>query len=565
MDIFFNLGIMIIIATVFAFIAKILKQPLIPAYILTGILIGPYMHWITGANTIELMSEIGIAFLLFIVGLEIDIRKLRNIGLVSTLGGTIQILTLFSIGFIVASIMGFIPLEAIYFGIIISFSSTMVVLKLLSDKRELDTLHGRIIIGILLMQDIFAIFALSILGSLNKFSFWLLTLSLLKACIVIVIALFASKHVFPKIFKIAAKSQELLLLIALFVCFLFSILFNYIGFSIVIGAFVAGVTLANLPYNIEIISKVRSLRDFFATIFFISLGMELTLGSLRQIVIPLIIMLVILIIIKPWIIMFITSFFGYTKRTSFYTGMSLAQISEFSLIIVSQGLVLGHLSPEFFSITIILAIVTITITSYFVKYDHILYHKSSKKFSVLDKFAALEEELEYQPKSKADVILCGHNRIGYGIARTIRRMRRSLIVVDFNPELIKYLIRKKIPCIYGDLGDIELIERLPLKTAKMVISTVPDIVDNLLLIKKVKHVNKDAILYVTANQVEEALSLYDEGADYVILPHFLGGDHLSILIEDFTGDVNKIIELKLKHIKELHQRKYLGHEHPTHN
>lgn len=340
-NIFFDIGMIIIIATVFALMARLIKQPLIPAYILTGLFIGPWMGWITEKSTIITLSEIGIAFLLFIVGLEIDLRKLKNIGLVGTLGGTIQILALFSVGFILASLLGFLPLEAVYLGMVIAFSSTMVVLKLLSDKRELDTLHGRIIIGILLMQDVFAIFALSILGSLNQMSVWSLFLSLLKAGVVVGIAFLASKFVFPKIFTFAAKSQEMLLLIALFVCFLFSILFNYIGFSIIIGAFIAGVTLANLPYNIEIISRVKSLRDFFSTIFFVSLGMDLAVGSVSKIMVPLFLILLATVFLKPIITMFVTSYFGFKKRTSFYTGMSLGQVSEFSLIIVSQGLVLG--------------------------------------------------------------------------------------------------------------------------------------------------------------------------------------------------------------------------------
>ncbi len=562
-NIFFDIGLIIIVATVFAFIARLMKQPLIPAYILTGLILGPWMGLITERSTIMILSEIGIAFLLFIVGLEIDLKKLKNIGLVGTLGGTIQVITLFTAGFIAAAVLGFLTLEAVYIGVVMSFSSTMVVLKLLSDKRELDTLHGRIVTGILLIQDVFAIFAISVLATLNSFSAAALLLSFLKAVVVIVIAIGASKYVFPKLFKFAAKSQELLLLLALCVCFLFSILFNYIGFSIVIGAFIAGVTLANLPYNIEIISKVKSLRDFFSTIFFVSLGMEIMIGSVNRLILPLIIFMFIIVVIKPIVILFLTAYFGFKSRTAFYTGMTLSQISEFSLIIMSQGLVLGHVSREMVSLTIILAIASIALTSYYVKYDNFIYRKLAKKLKIFDKFTDNKlEELEYLPRKNPAVILCGYNRIGYSIGRTIKKMKKSMVIVDFNPEVIKYLIKHKNACIYGDIGDTEFLERLPLKDAKMVISTVPDEIDNLLLIKKVKHVNKDAVVYVTANQVEEALDLYDAGADYVILPHFLGGEHVSVLIEDFTGDVNKIIANKLNHIKELHQRKHLGHDHP---
>jgi len=563
-SIFFDIGIIIIVATVFAFLAKLMKQPIIPAYILTGLILGPWTGLITDVDTIHILSEIGISFLLFIVGLEINLKKLKNIGLAGTLGGTIQVVSLFSMGFIAAAVMGYLPIEAIYIGIILCFSSTMVVLKLLSDKTELDTLHGRIITGILLMQDVFAIFAISVLGKLDNFSALALFASFFNAFIIIAGALFASKHIFPKIFKFAARSGELLLLSALCLCFLFSLAFNYIGFSIAIGAFIAGVTLANLPYNIEIISKVRSLRDFFATIFFVSLGMEIMIVSAQKIIFPFILFLFIIIIIKPFIILFLTAYFGFKSRTSFYTGMSLGQISEFSLIIMAQGLKLGHVSQEMFSLTIILAITSIVLTSYYIKYDHIIFHKLAKRLKIFDRFTSAdkEQDLDYLPKKKTDVILCGYNRVGYSIGRTIRRMKKSLLVVEFNPEIIKFLIRNKVACIYGDIGDIELIERLPLREAKMVISTVPDERDNKMLIKKAKHANADCVVYVTANQVDEALDLYDTGADYVILPHLLGGDHVSLLLEDFTQDVNKLIGNKLEHIKELHRRKNLHHDHP---
>jgi Kef-type K+ transport system membrane component KefB len=278
-NMFYDIGLMIIVATTFAYFAKLIKQPLIPAYVLTGIILGPVLGVITNMGTIRMLSEIGITFLLFIVGLEINFKKLKNIGLVATLGGTIQIMVLFSLGFIIASVLGFLPMEALYVGIILSFSSTMVVIKLLSDKRELDTLHGRLIVGFLLTEDFFAILALSILPILNDFSILLLASSLLKGVSIVIAAWLASKYVFPKMFKFAAKSQELLFLMSIAVCFIFATLFSYIGLSIIIGAFIAGVTLANLPYNVQIISKVSSLKDFFATIFFVSLGLELILTS----------------------------------------------------------------------------------------------------------------------------------------------------------------------------------------------------------------------------------------------------------------------------------------------
>jgi Kef-type K+ transport system membrane component KefB len=566
-NIFLDIGLIMMVAAVFALLAKIIKQPLIPAYIFAGLLIGPISGLITNTYVITTLSEIGIAFLLFIAGLEIDLERLKNVGIVSTLGGTIQVLTIFILSFITALILGFIAVEAIYIGLIIAFSSTMVVVKLLADKRELDTLHGRIMLGILLMQDIIAILALSMLTTLNQFSGMVLIISLLKGASLFVVAWLTSRYIFPEIFKFAAKSRELLFLLSIAVLFAFSALFNYISFSIAIGAFVAGVTLGNLTYNIEIISIVRSLRDFFATIFFVSLGMELLINPLDALLVPLIVFTIAVIVFKPLIMMFVCAFFGYKRRPSFLASVSLAQVSEFSLILVAQGVALGHIGKNMLSFAVILAIITITLTSYFSKYEDLFFKKFSRHLKIFDRFTEEGDVLEYMPKKKKKqhFILLGHNRIGYSISRTLRYMKKDLLVVDYNPEVIKHLIREKIPCIYGDAGDIEILDRLNLRYAYMIISTIPDTTDNLLLIKKTRQVNKRAILIVTASQLEDALKLYDAGADYVIMPHFLGGEHVSVMIEDFTANVNKIIETKVKHIEELKHRRDLGHEHPKHH
>jgi len=564
-SVFFEIGIIIIIATVLAFISKKLKQPLIPAYIITGLLIGPLFGLIINKELITTLSEIGIAFLLFIVGLEMNFKKLKDVALVAGLGGTIRSISMFTIGFIIALILGFVTREAVYIGIIIAFSSTMVVIKLISDKRELYTLHGRIVVGILLLEDLLAILALSILTSVNGNSFITIIFALIKGMLLFLAILIMTKYVFPRLFKTSAKSQELLFLSSISVCFLLSIAAYYLGFSIAIGAFLAGLSLANLPYNFAIIGKVRSLRDFFATIFFVSLGMELVIGQIIELIPVLLVLLALVIVIKPAITMFICSFFGYKRRISFLTSLHLAQISEFSLIIVSQGLLLGHISKSIFTLTILVAIITMVSTSYFIQFDDRIYSKIKEPLKPFDRLTEGYEELEYLPKRrKIDVIMLGHNRIGYSISRTIKKLRKSLLVVDYNPEIVKMLIKKKVSCLYGDSGDMEVLERLPFKEVEMVISTIPSSKVNKLLIEKVKEVNQKAIIYVTASEVEKALNLYDAGADYVILPHFLGGEHVSLLVEQFSVNVGKIIENKLKHIKELKHRQIMGHEHPKH-
>ncbi len=563
-NIFFDIGFIVIISTLFAYLARFLRQPLIPAYIIAGIILGPYLGLITNTEIINNLSEIGIAFLLFIVGLEIDIKKLKDVGLIATIGGSIQIIAVFALSFIVSFLIGFKTLESAYLGLIVAFSSTMVVVKLLSDKRELDTLHGRIIIGILLLQDLFAIFALSFLSQ-GTFAADVLLLSLLKGAAIIIISVFAGKYILPKLFRFAAASQELLFIASIATAFLFSMLISSLGFSIAVGAFIAGVTL-NVPYNAGIIGKITPLRDFFSVLFFVSLGMQLSLKAFGRIISMLFIFVALVILLKPYIVMLLCSFFGYSKRTSFLASLSLAQVSEFSLILASQGLILGHISQYIFSLTVLLAVVTIILTTYFIDYNSAIYQKLAPHLSMFDKFTATYKSLEYIPKKmKNSVVLCGYNRIGYSIIRSLRKIKREHIVIDFNPEVIKKLIAEKVPCMYGDVGDIEILEKANLKESSLVISTVPDKNDNLLLIQEAKKSNKKVIIFATASQIDEALELYDAGADYVILPHFLGGEHVSLILETFGRDLKKIIGNKIQHIDELKKRRSLGHEHPQHH
>jgi len=567
-NIFFDIGILMILATVMGFFARLLRQPPIPAYILTGVLIGPSIFGIgiiTDHQTISTLSEVGIAFLLFVIGLELDMKKLKDIGLVASLGGTAR-LALFSVlGFSIAYFLGiFTTIEALYIGAIFAFSSTMVVVKILSDRKELNTLHGRIIIGILLMEDLFAIITLSTFATLGELSLTYFAMAIIKAALIFVITITLSRKLFPPIFKFAAKSHELLLLTSITVCFLFSIGLYKLQFSIAIGAFLAGISLAHLPYNIEMISKMRSLKDFFATIFFVSLGMEMNFISLDGLLIPIILFFLIITLLKPIIIMLVTSFFGYSKKTSFFSGIYLAQISEFSLILVAQGYVLGHISEKILTMTITIAVMTITMSTYFMKYSNRLYAAFSHKLNLIEMISKnRNKEIATEPKElHYRAIIIGYSILGYSIVKKFRKMKTPFLVIDFNPDLIRRLIKEKVNCLYGDIDDSELVEKINFDDAKIVVSTIPHFKDNMMLIQKVKRKNDKAQIFVTSDSVHHALKLYDEGADYVILPHFLGGDHVSLMLEEVTLDINKLITNKLKHIEELHKRKHLGHEHP---
>ncbi|MBI5389549.1 cation:proton antiporter [Candidatus Woesearchaeota archaeon] len=604
-DIFLEIGVLIIVASIFAFVLQRIKQPLIPAYIATGVLLGPgfgqllgllgitgFAGFITNTELIRNLSEMGIAFLLFIVGLEIDFKKLKDVGLVSSLGGFIHVPLIGAGGFFLAKLMGLSTIASFYMGTILAFSSTMVVVKILSDRKEIDTLHGRITIGFLLMEDVVAVLVLATMSTLQDFSFIVFGIALLKGVFLGALVLLITWYILPPLFKFAARTQELLFLLAISTCFLYSLLAKYVGyllywilqlpvaasllsagapelvkpgFPIVIGAFMAGLGLANLPYRLEIIGRVKPLKDFFSTLFFVSLGMELVFINVGHLTLPLIFFTLFVLLIKPLLLLLVVAVFGYTKRTSFFTGLSLAQISEFSLIIAAQAFILGQIPQEIFLITVALAVITIATTTYLLKYKDRIYAFASPFLGFVEKFAHPSKSLAYLPLDiDKEVVLVGYDRLGFNIFRTLKKQRKNFVVVDYNPDIIKHLIRDRVHCIYGDIADPEILERINLKKAKIVISTITDKNASLLLIKKAKHANRAAVVFVTAHFVEDALNLYDAGADYVILPHFLGGERVSLILEEISVDISKVLKNKINHINELHTRVVHGHQHPQH-
>ena len=327
----------------------------------------------------------------------------------------------------------------------------------------------------------------------------------------------------------------------------------------------AGITLASTRYSHEISSKVRSLRDFFIVLFFISLGTKLSIGNLQEIIIPSLILSAIILIGNPLIVMSIIGWLGYKKRTGFMAGLTVAQISEFSLILIVLGASLGHLGSEVLSIITLVGLITIAGSTYLIMYNEKLYALLSGYLGIFEKkLAVREEKYRFHDKdAHYDVILFGYNRIGYSLLHTLKRLKRKFLVVDYNPDIIKQLAREGVESIYGDAADSELLDELRIVNSSMVISTIPDLDTNLMIIEKIKNSNSRCISIATAHQVDDAIKLYESGAEYVIMPHFLGGEHASGLLEQFGVDINKFLTEKVKHMNELRARKDAGHEHPS--
>ena len=549
----FEIGIMIIIAGILGFLFRLAKQPLIPAYIIAGIILGPLsVGLIQNVEVLRVLSEIGIAFLVFYAGTEIDIGKLREVGKAATLGGIFQILLLFGAGFLVSTWLGFAGRAPIYIGLVVAFSSTMVVLKLLADKKELSSLHGRIIIGILLVQDIAAIIALTVLTT--DFTLASIGLALAKAAIFVIVALILTKAINP-IFRIAAKSTELLLLMAITLLFIFALGSYVAELSLVIGAFFAGLVLANSYYKTEIQGKILPIRDFFAVLFFVALGMQLTLISMKFVIL-LISLLVLVMLFKPIIIMFLIRIFGYTKRTSFFSGNSLAQTSEFSLIIATIGLTLGYIDSGLFSTLVLLTVITMAATTYLIDYDRFLFDHLSWPLNILNKVRSRSEETPNFIIPKKKIVIFGCHRMGRLFLKAFREEKKGLLVIDYNPDIIRSLIRKRIPCIYGDISNTEVLEKADIWSSEAVVSTIPDIEDNLTLLERIKEKNKEIIVIVTANSLEEGEKLYKAGADYVILPKVIGGEVGAKLVKKLLRNKKEIKDIRkeqISYIKSMHR------------
>ena len=455
---------------------------------------------------------------------------------------------------------------SLYVSVALAFSSTIIIVKLLSDKNDLETLYGRISVGFLIVQDLIAILVLLVISSLNTGNDLtsLAVESMLKGAGGIILLVILAITLLPQLIKHIAKSQEFLLLFSLGWCFAIASVFYYLNFSIEVGALLAGVTLSLSPYHFEISAKMKPLRDFFLVIFFILLGAQMVFSNILQALPTIIILSLFVLIGNPLIVMILMRFLGYTKRTNFLAGLTVAQISEFSLIIIALGVSVGHLSAETLSLVAAIALITFAGSTYMIIYSNNLYSIFARYLTIFERKGKKIDEQEKHIKNKYNVILFGYNRIGFDVLESLEKTKNKVLIVDYNPEIILKLSKEGHNCIYGDVNDSELLNELNLSKAKMIISTIPSLNTNLLLINKIRNVNKRAVISVVSHQIDEALRLYDEGASYVLMPHFLGGKHFSMMIEQNEFNIKSFLKEKTKHLKNLKYRKQIGQEHPLH-
>ncbi len=541
MSLLFDLGLIICIATVLAYFAKLLKQPMLIAFVIAGVLIGPMgFGLITNGAEIRTLAELGVAFLLFTVGLEIDFEKLKSVGKASVFGGILQIIITFFAGFLLAGAMGLDALLSVYIGLLLAFSSTMVVTKLLVDKNEANTLHGRIMLGVLLVQDVAVILAMPLLGNVAFISLDTMGMIVIKGLGIFLFAMILNRFVFPKVLDYAAKDSEILLLTAISTCFLFIGLSYMLEFSIVIGAFVAGLALANFPYSLEVVGETHSLRDFFSIIFFTTLGMQLNVGIISGMFPQFMFILLALVLAKPIILSLIYLFLGYGGRTSSTVGFGLGQASEFSFIIASQGLVLGHLSTGLYSLIITTVVISILITPYMMMFRHNIYSFLTRfDMFKLKRFTYPKHlyRIEMRPMEKLSKhnVLFGCDRMGGKIAKYLAEKNQKFVVVEHNPEIVKKLNQNNIYCIYGSADNEDVFRKANLYKARLVIVTIPDVDTSCFLIDKTRRFNPEATIFARAPSEKEAKNLYKAGANMVIVPDMVGGERIIQEIRAFIS------------------------------
>lgn len=482
-----DLGVILVASAFLALLARPARIPSIVAYIVAGLVLGPLTGMVQVSDAVELTSELGIALLLFLVGLELSFDKIRGVGTVALAAGLGQVAFTAAGGFVLALLMGLSVMEGIFVATALTFSSTVVVVKLLGEKRELDSLYGRIAVGIFLVQDMVVILFLTVLAGLGDGgdrSPLAVGLSLLKAfggmTLLLAVALLASRYLLEGVFSWISRSLEALFVWSLCWCFLFVLGAEAMGLSLEIGAFLAGISLAQLPYSGELRRRVHPLMNFFIAIFFVTLGIHMELGGAAAIAWPAVVFSVFVLLGNPLIFLLIIGKMGYGTRTAFLTSVTVAQISEFSFIFAAMGLSAGLIGADMLSLVAVVGLVTIAVSAYMILYNHQLY-ALVMRWGLL-RFLRTDEE---GPRDRAGpegsagghgadglrdhVIVVGMNSLGRRIVEGLRERGEETLAIDLDPTKLKGVSG---PTLLGNTDDLAVLEAAGIREAKLVVSAL---------------------------------------------------------------------------------------------
>lgn len=530
----------LLITAIVSLLGRFLRQPLVVSFIGVGILVGPFgLDLLESIEQIHLLSELGIAILLFVVGLKLDLTLVRSIGKVATLTGLGQVVFTSVIGYLIGLQLGFNHITSLYIAIALTFSSTIIIVKLLSDKKEIDSLHGQISIGFLIIQDLVVVILMIVLSAMGTESAEMPGITVLyvvlKGVGLMIFVGLLMRYVLPWLVNKLARTPELLILFAMSWALALSAFGDFLGFSKEVGAFLAGISLASTEYREVLSGRMATLRDFLLLFFFLNLGSTLDLGIIGDQILPAVIFSLFVLIGNPLIVLVIMGVMGYRKRTAFLAGLTVAQISEFSLILAALGMSLGHIDEETMGLITLVGLITIGLSTYLILYSHQIYNVLSPLLSVFEKdFPRDDPEIATSKDDVFDVILFGLGRYGHNIARELEVHGRSILGVDFDPKVIDQWRAEGRKAMYGDADDPDLPSLLPLKNSKVIISTITDYQMNRFLLKYLKLYDYKGRIILTQHSTDKVQEFMKEGADFVLLPF---ADAVDNIIEKLNCDV----------------------------
>ena len=547
-----DIAICIIAAWIVAVLSQIARQPLLLAYLVAGFAIGPCgFKFITNTRDIATISEIGLSLLLFMIGLEIDLKKMLSAGKVITLTAGVQILGCFLLGWLVFDVCGPAQngLEALYLAVAAAMSSTIIIVKILYDKRELETLAGRVTLGVLVLQDIATILFLAVQPNLKNPAIGPLAQAFGNVILLLAVAFLASRFVLPPVFKFIARLPELVLVGALAWCFAMAGFANWLGLSTAMGALIAGMMISTFPYTLDVVAKVTSLRDFFVTLFFVSLGMAIPMPTWSYLLWT---FFFCLFLIGSRLATVFTVLYSLRQgyRVSLLPAVNLCQMSELSLVLLALGHKSGDVSDNTIGIAAFAFAFLAVGSTYAILKNDLLLRKAIPWFRKLelhdlDHTAFLTRDGE---KSKR-ICLLGFSWTASSLIEEIQREQPSLlqeiIVVDFNPLVYERLRQRGVRAVYGDITQRDVLLHSGVGESEIIICSLPNTVlrgaNNLKILRQVRGLNPTAQIVVHAELLSDVPSLYEAGASYVSTPRLL---EAADLIHAIEAAEKKLIEEK---------------------
>ena len=521
-DLLIEFTALLVLAAAAGALGTLLRQPLIVSFLAVGIAAGPAGFDLLSENDAwELLSTVGIALLLFVVGLRLDTDEIRATGLVALITGLGQVLFTSVVGFGLTLLLGFGVTPAIYVAIALTFSSTIIIVKLLSDKREIDSLHGRIAVGFLIVQDIVVVLVMigiSAFGTGGDANPMREALEITAKGLAFVGGIFfAMRFLIPVVFRTLGRSPELLVLGAIAWAMMLAVGGEELGFSREVGAFLAGVSLASTPFRDALGGRLMSLRDFLLVFFFVVLGAGLDLSLLGEQVVPALVLSVFVLVGNPLIVMIIMGVMGYRKRTGFLSGLAVAQISEFSLILAALGVSVGHIEQDTLGLITLVGIITITLSTYLIIYSHQLYDRIQHLLSIFERRVAFAEESTQVADVRIDFVVIGLGRFGGAITQQLLDQGYRVEGIDFDPEVVRTWSKRGLAAYYGDVDDPEMGSMIPTH-AHWVVSTLPQPDLGMHLLHTLHARAFGGRVALTAHTMTAAQTLHHAGADLVLLP-----------------------------------------------